>query len=387
MDFNLTDEQRMLDEMATRLVRDTYGFEQRTKYGKEASGYSAEIWGTMAELGLLGVPFSEEDGGFGGGGTELMVVHEAFGRGLILEPYLASVVLAGRVVALLGSAAQKEAVLPGLTGGASILALAYGEAAGRYDPHWVETKAEAKGGAEAYTLTGAKTVVLHGGAAHTLVVSARTGGATAGRQGISLFLVAADQPGVSVRSYETMDGLRAAEVTLDGAEGQLLGREGAGADALDDALAHGMTALCAEAVGAMAETCDLTLDYLKTRSQFGGHIGRFQALQHRMVDMRIALEQARSATILAAASLSSPPALRDRRVAAAKTLIGRAGRKVAEEAIQLHGGIGMTDEAAISHYAKRLVMIDHWLGDADFHLARFAALPEPVAEQDMEVAA
>ncbi len=387
MDFTLNDEQRMLHETVTRLVRDTYGFEQRAALLKGDAPYSAGVWSTMAELGLLAVPFAEEDGGFAGGGVELMILHEAFGSGLTLEPYLASVVLGGGVVARLGSAEQRESLLAGVIAGETRLALAYAEAEGRYDPHWVDTRATKATSGDGYSLSGAKTVVLHGGSATRLVVSARTGGQITDAAGLSLFLVDPAQSGVTVRDYGTIDGLRAAEITFEGASATLLGREGEGAEALDAVLALGATALCAEAVGAMTQACDLTLDYLKVRQQFGGPIGRFQALQHRMVDMRIGLEQVRSATILAAASHGLPAAERDRRISAAKALVGITGRKVAEEAIQLHGGIGMTDEAAVSHYAKRLVMIDHWLGDSDYHLARYIALPRAAAEWEVEAAA
>ncbi|SMH62796.1 acyl-CoA dehydrogenase family protein [Azospirillum agricola] len=376
MDFTLNDEQRMLEDTATRLVRERYGFERRQRNAKEPKGYSAETWALMAELGLLSVPFPEEDGGIGGGGTELMLLHQTFGRGLTLEPYLATVVLGGGLVARLGDAAQRETILPAVISGERTLALAYAEPDARYDAFRVETRAEKDGGG--YRLTGRKAVVLNGDSADRLLVTARTSGAAGERDGLSVFLVDPAQPGVKRRDYPTIDGLRASDITLNGAVGERLGAEGGAADALEAVLATGSVALCAEAVGAMEVACDLTLDYLKTRQQFGAPIGRFQVLQHRMVDMRIALEQARSMAIFAACSLDQPAPERERRVAAAKSLIGRAGRLISEQAIQLHGGMGMTDEAAVSHYAKRLVMIDHWLGDGDHHLDRFIALPETV---------
>ncbi len=385
MDFTLNDEQRMLDDTVTRLVRERYGFEQRARHAKEANGYSAEVWGLLAELGLLSVPFSEADGGIGGGGAELMILHQAFGRGLTLEPYLATVVLGGGLLARLGSAEQRVEILSSAIAGEQTLALAYAEPAGRYDPLWIETRAETDGAG--HRLTGRKAVVLNGGSAGRLLVTARTGGAVGDRTGVSVFLVDPAQPGVTTRGYETIDGLRAAEIALNDAAGELVGPAGGAADALEAVLAAGCTALCAEAVGAMEMACDLTLDYLKTRQQFGAPIGRNQVLQHRMVDMRIALEQARSMAILAACSLDLPAPERERRVAAAKVLIGNAGRFIAEQAIQMHGGMGMTDEAAISHYAKRLVMIDHWLGDSDHHLARFAALPETAEAAALDEAA
>ncbi|UEM07810.1 acyl-CoA dehydrogenase (plasmid) [Skermanella rosea] len=374
MDFTLNDEQRMLEETAARLVRERYGFEQRRRHAAEPTGYGAGIWAMMAELGLTAVPFPEGDGGFAGGGVELLVLHQQFGRGLTLEPYLASVVLGGGLLSRLGADAQREAVLPQVIAGETILALAYAEPSGGYDPFWIETKAERAG--DGWRLSGAKSVVLHGDGAGRLLVTARTGGGTGDGDGISVFLVDPTQAGVGVRGYATIDGLRAAEITLDGAAGELVGPEGAAADALEATLAAGCVALCAEAVGAMEQACELTLDYLKTRQQFGAPIGRNQVLQHRMVDMRIALEQARSMAILAACSLEADAAERERRISAAKALIGTSGRFVAEQAIQMHGGMGMTEEAAVSHFAKRLVMIDHWLGDSDYHTARFAELPE-----------
>lgn len=381
MDFSLNDEQRMLADTADRLVRDSYSFEQRRKHLGTPQGFSMEMWGQLAELGLLAALFSEEDGGIGGGGVELMTLFQAFGRGLTLEPYLASVVLAGGLIARLGDAAQKDRLLGALIGGDSRPALAYLEPAAGYDPYWIETRAERS--ATGWILNGAKAVALNGDSADLLLATARTSGAPGARDGVSVFLVDPTAAGVTRRGYPTIDGVRAAEISFDGVvleDGALLGPEGRASDALDAVLAAGTAALCAEAVGAMEVACDLTLDYLKTRTQFGGPIGRFQALQHRMVDMRIALEQARSMAILAACSLDAKPTARDRRVAAAKALIGVSGMFVAEQAIQLHGGMGMTDEAAISHYAKRLVMIDHWLGDQDFHRARFSALPDEGGE-------
>ncbi len=379
MDFSINDEQRMLADTVGRVARERYSFDARKRFAREAKGYGAEIWALAAELGLLAVPFAEEDGGVGGGGVELMLLHEAFGRALMLEPFLAAVVLGGGLVARLGAAAQRENILPGVMAGETTLALAYAEPAGRYDPFLVETRAERDGAG--WRLKGEKAVVLNGDTADKLIVTARTSGAPGERRGVSAFVVDGAQSGVTRKTFATIDGLRGAEIRLDNvavADGDLLGPEGGGADALEATLAAGCVALCAEAVGAMESACDLTLDYLKTRTQFGAPIGRNQVLQHRMVDMRIALEQSRSMAILAACSLSSPAPERERRVAAAKALIGKSGGFVAEQAIQMHGGMGMTEEAAISHYAKRLVMIDHWLGDADYCLARFAELPETV---------
>lgn len=375
MDFTLSDEQRMLEETVSRLVRDEYDFESRRKLLDSPEGYSPQLWAAYAELGLLGVPFAEEYGGFGGGGVELLVLMQAFGRSLVLEPYLATVVLGGGLIERLGSDAQREALLGAVVGGELKLALAYGEPEGRYEHLHVATRAERTDAG--WRLDGAKAVVLHGDTADKLLITARTGGERTDRDGISVFLVDAAAPGLSRRGYRTIDGLHAAEIRLDGVQvddDALLGAAGQAADALEAVLARGQAALCAEAVGAMEQALELTVEYLKQRQQFGVPIGRFQVLQHRAVDMRIQLEQARSMAILAAASLELPAAERDRRLAAAKVVIGNAGRFIAEQAIQLHGGMGMTEEAAVSHYAKRLVMIDHYLGDVDYHLSRFSAV-------------
>jgi alkylation response protein AidB-like acyl-CoA dehydrogenase len=374
VDFTFNSEQQLLDETLTRVVRDRWGFDLRAREAPEPKGFSTETWALMAELGLLSVPFSQADGGIDGGGTELMIVHRALGRGLAPEPYLATVVLAGGFLSRLGNDEQRSAILPEIMSGQRLFALACLEPAGRYDPLWIETQAVRDG--TAYRLTGRKAVVLNGDSADQLIVTARTSGLTTDRDGISAFLVDPNQNGVTVHGYATIDGRRAAEVHLDGVlvgANNLLGAKGRGADALESVLAAGRAALCAEAVGAMEIACELTLEYLKTRRQFGVSLSQFQVLQHRMVDMRIALEKSSSMAILAACSLHSPVVEREQRISAAKCLIGKAARYVAEQAIQLHGGMGMTEESALSHYARRLVMIDHWLGDTDYHLSRFVA--------------
>jgi len=377
MDFSLTDEQRMLQDTAARMVREQYTFEARQKLLDGEPGYSTEMWKQYADLGLLGVPFAMDNGGFGGGGIELMLVAQAFGRRLVLEPYLATVVLAGGLIEAAGSQAQRDDYLARIISGELVASFAHGEPQSRYECHRVETRAEQQGGG--YVLTGRKAVVPHGDSADLLVVSARVSGNPGDADGIGLFLVAGDAEGVTRRGYPTIDGLRAAEIELDGVAvdaSACLGEPGKAAPFIDSAEARGIVALCAEAVGAMEEACDLTLDYLKQRQQFGVPIGKFQALQHRMVDMRIELEQARSMAILAASKLEADPAERAPAMSAAKALIGRVGRHIAEEAIQLHGGIGMTWEYSLPHYSKRLVMIDHQLGDVDYHVARFSDMME-----------
>ncbi|RFA27255.1 pimeloyl-CoA dehydrogenase small subunit [Alkalilimnicola ehrlichii] len=381
MDFNLTDEQRMLQETVSRLVSSEYDIETRHRYAASEEGFSRDVWSQLADLGLFGVPFSEEAGGFGGGGVELMVVMQEFGRGLVVEPFLSTVVLGGGLIEALGNNGQREEYLGQVIEGSLLLAFAHGEPDSRYNLQQVETRAEKNGGG--YRLNGRKAVVFNGDSADKLLVSARTSGAARDAEGISVFLVDRTAPGVTVRAYPNIDGTHAAEVYLDNVDvgaDALLGEEGNAFPAIAKVARRGIAALCAEAVGAMEQAVEQTLEYLKQRKQFGVPIGIFQALQHQMVDMRIALEEARSMAIMAAnADQAESPEEAERIVHAAKVIIGQAGRKVAESAIQLHGGIGMTWELPLPHFAKRLVMIDHVLGDTDYHLERFSELMETPA--------
>lgn len=392
MDFSATDEQRMLENTVQRLMRERYGFEDRAACGREAGGHSAAVWATFAELGLLAIPFTEADGGLlpegESGGVEIDLLFRAFGQALSREPYLATVLLAGRLIAALGNDQQLTRWLPGLQDGSTRFALALLEADSGHDPYWVSASAvRATDGS--FVLNGAKPVVLNGDSADELLVVARTTGTPGDRDGLAVFVVSADSAGLTRTGYPTIDGLSAAALDLSKvtvSADRLLagGAVSSTADALDEVLDLGRLALCSEAVGAMIAACDITLDYLKTRQQFGTPIGRFQVLQHRMVDMRVALEEATSITLLAATGLNARAERRALLVSGAKSLVGRRARLVAEHAIQMHGGMGMTDEAAISHYAKRLVMIDHWLGDADWHNARFEKLSRQVDPLDLE---
>jgi pimeloyl-CoA dehydrogenase small subunit len=373
LDFDYSEEQRLLDETVRRLVADEYDFASRKKYLAEPSGYSAAMWAKFAELGLLGLPFAEEFGGFGGGGIETMIVMESFGRGLVLEPYLATVILGGGLVSAAGSDEQKRAILPRIGAGKLKLALAQGERHSRFDLAHVETTARKSG--QDFVLSGHKTVVPHGGDADKFIVTARSAGGKTDADGVSLFLVDRDADGVSIRDYPTVDGLRAADLVLDGVA---VGRE-ALLGPLDEALPvmtrvidRAVAALCAEAVGIMETLNAMTLDYLKTRKQFGVAIGSFQALQHRIVDNFIATEQAKSLAIFAAMAVDGDDdAARGRAVSAAKVQAGQSGRLVGQQSIQLHGGIGMTDEYAAGHYFKRLSTIEHSFGNTDYHLDRF----------------
>jgi pimeloyl-CoA dehydrogenase small subunit len=373
MDFDLTDEQRLLKDSVDRLVADQYQFEQRKKYMAEPDGWSATVWQQYAELGLLGLPFAEAYGGFGGGPIETMIVMEAFGRGLVLEPYFATVILGGGLIRRGASAAQQQALLPQVVQGKLKLAFAHVERQSRYDLADVATKAVQDGGA--WVLDGSKSVVLHGDCADRLLVTARVSGDRRDRAGIGLFLVDASDAGVSRRGYPTQDGLRAAEVMLSGARGEAVGEVGNALPAVGQVVDEAIAALCAEAVGTMQAMHETTLEYLKTRQQFGRAIGQFQVLQHRSVDMLVALEQARSMAMFAAVMAADEDAGERRRaIAAAKVQIGRSGKHVGQEAIQLHGGIGMTMEYKVGHYFKRMTMIDKMFGDADVHLATLAQL-------------
>jgi alkylation response protein AidB-like acyl-CoA dehydrogenase len=375
MDFTLSEEQQLFRDAVAKFVQNEYAFEARKRIIASAQGWSAEVWAKLAEMGVLGVPFAEADGGLGGSGVDLMVVMQELGRGIVVEPYLATVVLGGGAVAAAGSPAQRQALLPGVIAGERQLALAYGEPESRHDLHDVQATARRDGAG--YVLSGRKAAVLNGATANTLVVSARTAGARRDAQGVTLFLVERGAQGVSLSDYRTIDGLRAADLVLDGVRvdaDAVLGPVDGGLAPLERAVDLGAAALCAEAVGVIEQLNALTLDYLRTRQQFGQPIGRFQALQHRAVDMLVHAEQVKSIVCLAAsAAQSADERERRRAVSAAKSLVGRSGRAVAKEATQLHGGMGVTLDLPAAHYAKRLTMIDFWLGDSDWHTERFAA--------------
>ena len=374
MDFDLSEEQRLLRESLDRLIGDRYAFEQRKIYGQSAEGWSRELWAQYAELGLLGLPFAEHYGGSAGGPVETMIAMEAFGRALALEPFLATVVLGGGFLRHGGSAQQCADLIPKIADGSLTFAFAHTERHSRYDLSDIETRAVRDGAA--WVLDGEKGIALHGDTADKLIVTARVGGGRRDRDGIGVFLVDGNAEGVSRRGYPTQDGLRAAEISLAhvrvGPEG-VLGEPGAALPLIERVVDEGVAALCAEAVGAMAAMHELTVDYLKTRRQFGREIGTFQILQHRAVDMLIALEQARSMAMFATMMAAEENATERRNaVAAAKVQIGRSGKFIGQQAIQLHGGIGMTMEYKVGHYFKRVTMIDTMFCDADYHLRELA---------------
>ncbi|MGE4634677.1 MAG: acyl-CoA dehydrogenase family protein [Arenicellales bacterium] len=374
MDFNLTEERAMLRDMLQRFLSERYDHEARRKLIASGAAYDADILTELAKLGILGAMFSEDDGGFGGTGFDLLVVFEELGRAGTIEPVVGSSVLAGGLLAELGNASQK-ALIGQVIGGATVLALAHAEPQSRYDLSRVHTTAQADGGQ--IVLNGTKTHVINGAQAETLVVSAREDGAKDDEVGISLFLVPLASKGVTCIDHHNVDDTSGARIVFDNvrvAESDRLGKAGSAFAALETATARATLAVCAEAVGAMEAAKVLTVEYLKERKQFGVPIGKFQALQHRMVDVLIEIEQARSAVVNLAGNLEADRNIRERHVSATKNLIGRVGALVAEESIQMHGGIGMTDEYALSYFARRLTMIDHLFGDVDYHLERFIAL-------------
>jgi pimeloyl-CoA dehydrogenase small subunit len=372
MDFDLSEEQRLLKESVDGLLGDTYEFEQRKKYMAEKGGWSKAVWSKLAEQGLLGLPFSEEDGGFGAGSVEIMIVMEAMGRALVLEPYLATVVIGGSFLRHGASAEQKAAHIPGIIDGSKTFAFAQLEKNSRYDLQDVVTSAKKKG--DGWIIDGEKFVVLNGENADTLIVTARTKGGQRDAGGVGVFLVPADARGVARKGYPTQDGLHAADITFTGVEvgaDAAIGDPENGIALVERVVDEARTAMCAEAVGAMDESLKTTVEYLKTRKQFGVPIGSFQTLQHRAADMFVATEQARSMAMFATmASDSGDAKERATAVAAAKVQIGKSAKFVGQQSIQLHGGIGMTQEAKIGHYFKRLTMIENTFGDTDYHLRR-----------------
>ena len=373
MNFELNEEQQQLADSVKRLLDKDYDFEARKKIVASAEGFSPAIWNTFAELGVLGLPFSADAGGFGAGTSDMVALMEAMGGALVVEPYLPTV-LVGRALDRAGSAAQKG-LLEGVIGGSTKLALAHYEPGNRFD---LSVALTAKRDGAGWVLDGAKIAAVGAPQADKLLVSARTSGAATDTNGISLFLVDAKAAGVSMKSFRTQDSLRSADLALSGVKvgaDALVGGEGAGLAVLEEAIDFTSALLCAEAVGAMKFACETTLDYLKTRKQFGTTLGSFQALQHRLVDMYVATEQARSITYLACSKVDSGADAAERRhvIAAARVKIADNARQVGQEAIQLHGGMGMTIEMKVSHTFKRLTMIQQTFGDADHFLERFVS--------------
>lgn len=372
MDFALTEEQGMLQDSVSRFIDNDYDFEKRQKIAESEAGYSAELWGTFAELGWTSVPFAEEDGGFGGGPIELMLMMEQFGRGLVVEPFLANVVLAGGVLRRVADAEQKTQWLSPIIDGSRQAAFAFAEPQSRHVLADVKTTAVESD--DGYRLNGKKALVINGGRADFIIVVARSSGDQKDESGLSLFVVDAAAQGVSRHSYPMVDGHQAAEITLQDVlvpATACLGEAGNAFATIQSVIDEATLAVCAEASGIMQAMLSRTLEYAKNRVQFGVPIGSFQALQHRMVDMLMACEQTRSLLLWAAMVNSEGGEDAARSISALKYLIGTSGRKVGQEAVQIHGGMGVSWEVDVAHYFKRLTAIEILFGNADFHLTRY----------------
>ncbi len=376
MDFSFSEEQTMLADSVQRFVQNDYDFETRRKIVASDEGFSRDNWKTFAELGWLGIPFAEADGGYGGNAVDTMILMEQFGRALVVEPYLATVVLAGRLLAAAGSAEQKRRYLAPIIAGTAQAAFAYAEPRGRFN--LADLTTSARGDGDGWLLSGHKAVVLNGPAADFLIVSARTSGQPRDADGISLFVVEADADGLRRRDYPTVDGFRASEVYLEDVRvpaGALLGTPGAALTVIEEVIDGGILAVGSEAVGCMEVLYKDTVEYSKQRVQFGQPIGKFQVLQHRMVDMFMEYEQSKSLMYMAAMRLAEGHDAQARKaVSAFKVQVGKSGRFVGQNAVQIHGGMGMTDELHIGHYFKRVTMIDTLFGNVDFHLKRFGSI-------------
>lgn len=378
MDFSLTEEQTMLADSVSRFISNDYDFELRMKIAESEDNFSAELWKTYAELGWTAVPFSEEDGGLGGGPVEMMLMMEQFGRGLVVEPYLANIILAGGVLRRAGSEEQKAKWLAEIIEGNLQASLAFSEPQARFDIADIATTATADG--DDFILNGQKSFVLNGGSADLIIIPARSSGAQSDTDGITLFAIPADSAGISRKCYKTVDAHAAAEIALSDVwvpATSIIGDVGAGHAILQAVIDDATFAVCAEAIGIMRAMHEKTVEYSKSRVQFGVPISSFQALQHRMVDSLMACEQSQSLMLWAVllGSEGSPEARKA--ISALKYQIGTAGKRVGQEAVQIHGGMGVTWELDIAHYFKRLSAIDILFGNADFHLDRFVDFASP----------
>jgi len=375
MDFAFTPEQDMLRDTVARLIREQYDFDTRRKVAKAEPGWRPQMWAQFAELGLLGASFPEADGGFGGGPIEAMIISEEFGKGLVIEPYLQTVVIGGGFLRHGGTAAQKEENLADLIGGERRYAFAYSEPKSRFDLNDVATTAKKDG--KGFVLNGQKAVVLGAPFATHLIVTARTSGAQRDASGVTVFLVPKNAKGVSTRDYPTVDGLRAAEVYFEnvavGADA-VIGEVDNGMPLIEKVVDEAIASLCAEAVGCFKVLNEATLAYSKQRKQFGQPIGNFQVLQHRMVDMFMACEQSISMVYMVTLKLGEPDRQRKLAASAAKVQIGKAGKLISQDAVQIHGGMGMTDELNVGHFFKRVTMIESQFGNTDWHLRRYTEL-------------
>jgi len=375
MDFSFTSEQDQLRDTVAKLVSQKYDFDTRRKVAKSEAGWRPEMWSQFAELGLLGASFTEAEGGFGSGPIEAMIISEEFGKGLVIEPYLQTVVIGGNFFRHGGTDAQKEEHIAGIIGGETRFAFAYSEPKSRFDLNDISTTAKKDGAS--YTLNGHKAVVIGAPFATHLIVTARTSGAQRDANGITVFLVARNAKGVTTRDYPTVDGLRASEVYFEnvavGADA-VIGKVDGGLPLVEKVVDNAIAALCAEAVGCFKVLNEATISYAKQRKQFGQAIATFQVLQHRMVDMFMAAEQASSMTYMVTLKLDEADKARKLAASAAKVQIGKAGKLVSQDAVQIHGGMGMTDELNVGHFFKRVTMIESQFGNTDWHLRRYTEL-------------
>jgi len=376
MQFSLTPEQQQLGDLVQRFLHEQYDFQTRRKILDSPAGWSRQVWSKLAELGLLALQVPEEEGGMAPAVVETLLSVTAMGQAMLLEPYVSSAIVATTLIRELGSAQQRKEMLSAMASGERIAVLAHLEGGARFDLQRVVTSARRSG--SGWALKGRKSVVLHAPAADVLLVSARTSGEPDEQTGISLFAVGREAKGVTLVPYRTFDGVCAAEVSLSDAPGALVGEEGRAFGGIAAAVDHGIAAICAEAAGALQATLDTTIEYTKTRKQFGVPIAKFQVLQHRMVDMLIHVEQARSMSYLAAMRAAEPPtAERRRALSAAKVVVGNACRFVGQQAVQLHGGMGVSDETVVSHLFRRLTALEIELGDTGHHLEQFIAASNP----------
>ena len=372
MNFELSEEQKMIQECVERFVQENYDLPKRVEISSKDPGYSKEYWGSMAELGWLGLPFEEKDGGFGGNQIDTLVIMEQFGKGLVLEPFIANVVLGGGAIQIGGSEELKKEMLPGLIEGSKQMTLAYAEQQSRFDLEDVATSARQEG--DKFIINGQKSMVLNAESADHIVVVTRTSGGQVDEEGITLFLVDSNAKGIELQNFPTVDGLRASEITIDNVEvssERMIGELDKGFDILRVVSNNAILAVCAEAVGAMEILYKDTVEYTQQREQFDHPLSDFQVLQHRMVDMFMEYEQCKSLLFRATMETIQDPVLAQRTIHALKHLIGKSGIFVGENAVQLHGGMGVTEELRIGHFFKRLLVIDSQFGNADFHLDKF----------------
>jgi len=375
MNFELSEEQKMIQQSVERFVQENYDLTNRVKISSEDPGYSKEYWGSMADLGWLGLAFDEEDGGFGGNQIDTLVLMEQFGKGLVLEPFLANIVLGGGIIKRAASSAIKESIIPSLMEGKLQITLAYAEEQSRFDIEDVATAAREEDGG--FVINGKKSMVLNAESADKIIVVTRTSGSQVDENGISLFIVDASSEGVEKQNFPTVDGLRASEITFEDVKVSseaLVGEKDKGFKILQAVVNDAILALSAEAVGAMEVLYKDTVEYTQQREQFDHALSDFQVLQHRMVDMFMEYEQCKSLLFRATLETVEDPDLAQRTVHALKHLIGKSGIFVGESAVQLHGGMGVTEELRVGHFFKRLLVIDSQFGNADFHLDKFTNL-------------